>query len=161
MTYTQIAVLAVAAVIIIDLFIARTRLVTRKAFWVPYAIIVFFQLITNGVLTGFAIVTYNGEAIIGESTPTSGPPPFLGEGRIAFAPIEDLLFGFALVLLSLVMWVWLGRRGIQRTPMAGPPIWRRPKTMEIADPVESPGSVGSTESPHGPGDGSRSEVAGS
>ena len=124
MTYTQLAVLSVVLAVVVDLFVARTRLVTRKAFWVPYAIIVFFQLVTNGVLTGFRIVTYNGEVIIGESTPIDGPPPFIGEGRLAFAPVEDLMFGFSLVLLSLIMWVWLGRLGIQRTPMAGPPIWR-------------------------------------
>ena len=124
MTYTQLAILAVIIVSGIDVFIARTRLLTRKSFWVPYAIIVFFQLLTNGVLTGFGIVTYNGDFIIGESTPVDGPPPFIGQGRIAFAPVEDLLFGFALVLLSLVIWVWLGGRGVQRTPFAGPPLWR-------------------------------------
>jgi hypothetical protein len=37
------------------------------------------------------------------------------------APVEDLLFGFTLVLLTLVLWVWWGRRGVQRTPYAGPP----------------------------------------
>jgi hypothetical protein len=124
MTYTQLALVGVAAVVLLDLLVVRTRLLTRKAFWVPYAIIVFFQLVTNGVLTGFRIVTYNGDMIVGDSTPIDGPPPFLGEGRIAFAPMEDLLFGFALVLLSIMMWVVWGRRGVQRTPMAGPPLWR-------------------------------------
>jgi hypothetical protein len=124
-SYTQLAVLSVVVVIVVDLFVLRTRMVTRKSFWVPYAIIVFFQLLTNGVLTGFAIVTYDGNFIIGESTPVEGAPPMFGEGRIAFAPLEDLLFGFSLVLLSICMWVFLGRRGVQRTPMAGPPIWRK------------------------------------
>jgi hypothetical protein len=124
-SYTQLAVLSVAAVLVVDLFVLRTRMVTRKSFWVPYAIIVFFQLLTNGVLTGFAIVTYDGNYIIGESTPVEGAPPMFGEGRIAFAPLEDLLFGFSLVLLSICMWVFLGRRGVQRTPLAGPPIWRK------------------------------------
>ena len=36
-----------------------------------------------------------------------------------------LLFGFSLVLLSLTLWIWWGRRGVQRTPLAGPPLWRR------------------------------------
>lgn len=125
MTYTQLALLGVLSAIVIDLFVLRTRLLGRRGFWVPYAIIVFFQLLTNGVLTGFRIVTYNGEAIIGESTPLDGPPPFIGEGRLVFAPVEDLMFGFALVLLSLSLWVFWGRRGVQRTPMSGPPIWRR------------------------------------
>lgn len=125
MTYTQLGLVAVVLVVLIDLFVLRTRLVTRRAFWVSYAIIVFFQLITNGMFTGFGIVRYDGEAIIGSTSPTEGPPPFLGDGRIAFAPAEDLLFGFALVLLSLCFWVWWGRRGVDRTPTSGPPIWRR------------------------------------
>jgi hypothetical protein len=120
-SYTQIAVLAVVAVVVVDLLVLRTRLLARRAFWVAYAIIVFFQLLTNGVLTGFRIVRYDGAAILGSSTPTSGAPPFLGDGRIAYAPVEDLLFGFALVVLTLVLWVWWGRRGVQRTPYAGPP----------------------------------------
>ena len=125
MTYTQIGVVAVIAVVLIDLFGFRTKLITRRVFWVSYAIIFIFQLITNGVLTGFRIVRYSGDAIVGSSTPLDGPPPFLGDGRIMFAPFEDLLFGFALVLLTLVMWVWLGRIGVQRTPSAGPPRWRK------------------------------------
>ncbi len=126
MTYTQLGVLAVVIAVALDLWVFRTRLVTRRVFWVSYAIIVFFQLITNGMFTGFGIVRYSGEAIIGGSSPESGPPPFIGDGRLAFAPVEDLLFGFALVLLSLCCWIWLGRRGVERTPLAGPPIWRRP-----------------------------------
>jgi hypothetical protein len=125
MSYTQLGLLAVIAVVLIDMFGLRTKLVTRKVFWVSYAIIVVFQLITNGVLTGFRIVRYSGDAIIGSTTPVDGPPPFIGDGRLIFAPVEDLLFGFALVLLTLVMWVWLGRIGVQRTPNAGPPRWRK------------------------------------
>ena len=101
MSYTQLAVLGVVVVILIDLFVLRTRLLRRKAFWVSYAIVVFFQLVTNGVLTGLRVVRYDGEAIVGSTTPVDGPPPFLGDGRIAFAPLEDLLFGFALVLMML------------------------------------------------------------
>ena len=125
MTYTQLAVVAVIIVVLADLFVFRTRLVTRKAFWVSYAIIVFFQLITNGMFTGFGIVQYDGDAIVGSTSPAVGPPPFIGDGRIAFAPFEDLLFGFALIVLSLSLWVLFGRWGIARTPIAGPPIWRK------------------------------------
>ncbi|MSO26881.1 MAG: lycopene cyclase domain-containing protein [Candidatus Nanopelagicales bacterium] len=125
MTYTQLGVLAVIVAIGLDLFLLRTKLVARKVFWVSYAIIVCFQLITNGMFTGFGIVRYDGAAIIGGSSPENGTPTFIGDGRLVFAPIEDLLFGFALVLLSLGCWVWLGRRGLQRTPKSGPPIWRR------------------------------------
>ena len=125
MTYTQIAVMSVALVVLADLFVFRTRLVTKKVFWVSYAIIVFFQLITNGMFTGFGIVKYDGDAIVGSTSPEEGTPPFIGDGRIAFAPFEDLMFGFSLVLLSLSLWVMFGRWGISRTPVAGPPIWRK------------------------------------
>lgn len=119
MTYTQLAIFAVLVTICLDLLIARTYLLRRRAFWISYLIMVFFQLVTNGVLTGFEIVRYNGDAIVG-----GAEPQFLGGGRIGFAPIEDLLFGFALVTLTLIGWVWWGRRGVQREPVSGPPRWR-------------------------------------
>jgi hypothetical protein len=121
-TYTQLAVIAVALTIVWDLWIVRTRLLTRRVFWMAYPIVVFFQLLTNGLLTGFRIVRYSGEHIIGSSTPEDGPPAVLGDGRIVFAPVEDLMFGFALVLLTLTLWVAWGRRGVQREPMSGPPL---------------------------------------
>lgn len=122
MTYTQLAILGVLVAIVWDLWIGRTRLLTRQVFWMAYPIIVFFQLLTNGALTGLRIVRYSGEAIIGSTTPADGPPPAFGDGRILFAPVEDLLFGFALVVLTLTLWVAWGRRGVQREPMAGPPL---------------------------------------
>lgn len=126
MTYTQIAVMAVTLALVLD-FALRTRLVTRKVFWVSYAIIVFFQLLSNGVLTGSGTVHYDGAVIIGESSPEGARPPFIGEGRVAFAPVEDLLFGFAMILWSQVLWIWFGRRGVQREPRSGPPIWVKPE----------------------------------
>ena len=126
MTYTQLALLGVVVVVVLDLVVLRTRLLRRRVFWTSYAIVVFFQLVTNGVLTGLRIVRYDGAAIVGSSTPVDAPPPFLGDGRIAFAPFEDLLFGFARVVLTQVLWVWLGRRGVQRTPYSGPPRVRMP-----------------------------------
>ena len=118
MTYTQIALLAVLAAGAVDLLILRTRLLARRVFWVSYAIVIVFQLLTNGVLTGFEIVRYNPDVIVG-----SASPQFIGDGRIAFAPVEDLLFGFALVLTSMAWWVFWGRRGLQREPISGPPRW--------------------------------------
>jgi lycopene cyclase domain-containing protein len=119
MTYTQLALVGVGLTVALDLLLLQTRLLTRRTFWVAYAIIVGFQLLTNGVLTGFEIVRYAGDEIIGSDVPV-----FLGEGRIAYAPVEDLLFGFALVVQTLSWWVWWGRRGVQRTPASGPPRWR-------------------------------------
>jgi len=104
-SYTQAAVLGVVLTVLLDLFVLRTRLLTRRAFWVAYAIVVFFQLVTNGVLTGREVVTYDPDAIVGGAM-----PQLLGDGRIFFAPVEDLLFGFALVVQTLAWWVWWGRR---------------------------------------------------
>jgi hypothetical protein len=127
MTYTQLALISVAITVVLDLLVFRTRLLTRQLFWVSYSIVIFFQLVTNGILTGFGIVEYDGAAIIGSSTPETNSPQFIGDGRLFFAPIEDLLFGFSLVVLSLIFWVALGRSGIQREPTAGPPrrsVWK-------------------------------------
>jgi hypothetical protein len=139
MTYTQLAVLGVLLVLVWDLWVLRTRLVLRQVFWMSYGIIVFFQLLTNGVLTGYRIVRYSGEVILGSSTPQEGPPPAFGDGRVLFAPVEDLLFGFALVVLTLTLWVAWGRRGVQREPMSGPP---RPALVPILARVggRQPGS---------------------
>jgi lycopene cyclase domain-containing protein len=105
MSYTVAALLGVAGALAVDLVVLRTRLVTRAVFWATYPIIVTFQLLSNGILTGRRIVVYDPAAIIG--------------WRLVHAPVEDLLFGFAMVLLTLAVWVWLGRRGVQRTPVAG------------------------------------------
>jgi lycopene cyclase domain-containing protein len=100
-SYTTAALLGVLLAALLDLLILRTRLLTRAVFWATYPIIFGFQLISNGILTGRKIVVYNPDAIIG--------------WRLVYAPVEDLLFGFALVLSSLSLWVALGRR----TPTAG------------------------------------------
>ena len=105
MTYTAITVLAVLAAVVLDQVAARTRLTTSRTWWSAYAIIVFFQLLTNGWLTGRRIVRYDPDAILG-----SGEVLLVGDGRLVYAPVEDLGFGFALVLTTSVVWVWLGRR---------------------------------------------------
>jgi lycopene cyclase domain-containing protein len=105
MTYTSIAAAAVLAAVALDRWGARTRLTTTRDWWVAYGIIVFFQLLTNGWLTGRRIVRYDPDAIIGTDQVTA-----LGAGRLVYAPVEDLAFGFALVLTSCVVWMWLGRR---------------------------------------------------
>jgi lycopene cyclase domain-containing protein len=95
-SYTALAVTAVVAVLVVDLAVLRTRLVTRRVFWATYAIVLVFQLLMNGVLTGLEVVTYDPAAIWGP--------------RIAYAPVEDLLFGFAMVTLTLASWAAVNRR---------------------------------------------------
>jgi lycopene cyclase domain-containing protein len=97
MSYTALAITALLVAVIIDLVIVRSNLLRRKAFWTSYAIILPFQLLTNWWLTSRNIVMYQKATIIGV--------------RIASAPVEDLLFGFALVLSVLSMWVYWGRKG--------------------------------------------------
>ncbi len=93
MTYTQIAIFAVLFAISLDLFLFKTQLLKRKVFWTSYAIILGFQLLTNWWLTSRNIVMYSPDAMIGL--------------RIASAPVEDLFFGFALVLGVLINWIRL------------------------------------------------------
>lgn len=95
MTYTTLALLGVGIAIVLDLFILRTRLLATARFWFAWGILVFFQLITNAWLTGRGIVQYDPDVIIGL--------------RIAFAPVEDLAFGFALIVLTLSIWRALRR----------------------------------------------------
>ena len=80
MSYSALAVAAVVAVLVVDLVVLRTRLVTRTVFWATYAI----------------VVVYDPGAIWGP--------------RIAYAPVEDLLFGFAIVTLTLASWAAVNRR---------------------------------------------------
>jgi lycopene cyclase domain-containing protein len=104
-SYTAAAAIAVLIALLVDLLVLRTALVRSGVWWTTYGIVVVFQLITNGWLTGRGIVRYSDDSILG-----SGRIVFLGDGRIAFAPVEDLAFGFALVLISCAAWVWVGAR---------------------------------------------------
>lgn len=96
MSYSALAVLSVVGVLVVDLAVLRTRMVTRTVFWTAYAIVIGFQLLMNGVLTGLDVVTYDEGTIWGP--------------RIAYAPVEDLLFGFAMVTLTLATWAAVNRR---------------------------------------------------
>lgn len=105
MSYSVACIVGVAGALVLDLLVLRTRLLGRRAFWMAYAICLLFQLIVNGVLTGRGLVTYSPDAI--------------GGTRIAHAPVEDIAFGFSLVLQTLAWWVWWGRRARQARTSAG------------------------------------------
>lgn len=106
MSHTEAVLLGVTVTAVLDLAVLRTRLLTRRAFWAAYAIVLFFQLLTNQWLTSRGVFVYGSDAVIG--------------WRIGSAPIEDFLFGFALVTQSMMWWVWWGRRGVQRVEFRGP-----------------------------------------
>jgi lycopene cyclase domain-containing protein len=88
------AATGVLAAVVLDVFVLRTRLVLGRVFWCAYPIIFGFQLLSNGVLTGRGVVLYSPSAILGV--------------RLVHAPVEDLAFGFALILVSLSLWTRLG-----------------------------------------------------
>ena len=96
MTYTQISVLAVLTALILDLFVIKTALLKRAVFWCSYATILPFQFLTNWWLTSRNIVMYDPDVITGT--------------RFFSAPAEDVLFGFALILSVLSLWINLGKR---------------------------------------------------
>ncbi len=68
----------------------RGSFLSTLRFWFSYFIILPFQLFTNWWLTAREIVIYNNEAIIGL--------------RLSGAPIEDLIFGFAMILAVMSLW---------------------------------------------------------
>ena len=90
LSYTQITVYALIITVFFDMFVTRNSLLSTMRFWLSYAIILPFQLVTNGWLTSREIVIYNAESIIGL--------------RLAGAPVEDLIFGFAMILAVMSMW---------------------------------------------------------
>ena len=109
MTYTVLACIGVVSAVALDLALLRTRLLLRRSFWLAYAIVLFFQLIINGVLTSLPVFLYDPHAILGV--------------RIAHQPVEDLMFGFTMVMGTLSLWVRLthGGRSPRRAVRAGPP----------------------------------------
>jgi len=96
MIYSDIALDAVMVAVLLDLFIVRSKMMTRGIFWLTYALILPFQLLTNWWLTANKIVMYSDAEIIGR--------------RLAGAPVEDLLFGFSLILLTLSLWEFFNQK---------------------------------------------------
>jgi lycopene cyclase domain-containing protein len=91
--YTALALLAVAAVLSYELAWARTGVLRSPATWCTLAICLAFQCLVDGYLTrlGRPIVRYAPGAITGWRAPFD-------------IPVEDFLFGFALLTFVLVRW---------------------------------------------------------
>jgi len=90
--YTVPAVAAVLAVLALEL-VLRTGLLRRPAYWVSMAIVLGFQVPVDGWLTkrSAPIVIYNEKQTSGVRFPFD-------------IPVEDFLFGFALVTAVLLLW---------------------------------------------------------
>lgn len=91
--YTLPAVLAVIAVCVLERRVLRTRLFRRPAYWISMVIVLGFQIPVDGWLTKLSapIVLYNEQHTTGVRFPFD-------------IPIEDFLFGFALVTAVLLLW---------------------------------------------------------
>jgi lycopene cyclase domain-containing protein len=102
--YSIAASAAVAAVVALELRLLRTGLLRQRAYWVAMAIVFAFQVPVDGWLTKLSapIVLYDGNEVIGVRTPWD-------------IPVEDFLFGYALLTLVLALWERAGtdmpRRG--------------------------------------------------
>ncbi|TAM64644.1 lycopene cyclase domain-containing protein [Mycobacterium sp.] len=91
--YTLPAVLAVFLVCALELAVLRTGLFRRPAYWLSMLIVLGFQIPVDGWLTKLSspIVVYNERQLSGARFPFD-------------IPVEDFLFGFALVTAVLLLW---------------------------------------------------------
>jgi lycopene cyclase domain-containing protein len=97
--YTVATVVAVLAVVAVELLWARTGIFRSLQYWVTMAIIGFFQVLVDGWLTRLPdpIVAYAPEQSTGVRVPFD-------------IPVEDFGFGFALVTAALLAWIVAGRQ---------------------------------------------------
>lgn len=91
--YTVPAVAAVITVCAMELAVLHTGLFRRPAYWISMLIVFGFQIPVDGWLTKLSspIVVYDDRQITGLRFPFD-------------IPIEDFLFGFALVTAVLLLW---------------------------------------------------------
>ncbi|OXM57250.1 lycopene cyclase [Amycolatopsis thailandensis] len=91
--YTVPAVAAVAVVVVFELVLLKTGLFRKPAYWLTMVIVTGFQIPVDGWLTKLSapIVLYSPEHITGLRFPWD-------------IPVEDFLFGFALVTAVLLVW---------------------------------------------------------
>jgi lycopene cyclase domain-containing protein len=91
--YALPAIIAVAAVCALEFGVLRTGLFRRPAYWISMAIVFGFQIPVDGWLTKLSapIVIYHDHHTSGIRFPYD-------------IPIEDFLFGWALVTAVLLLW---------------------------------------------------------
>jgi lycopene cyclase domain-containing protein len=91
--YTLPAVLSALVVGALELTVLRTGIFRRPAYWLSMLIVIGFQILTDGWLTKLSapIVVYDDGQTSGIRFPFD-------------IPIEDFLFGFALVTAVLLLW---------------------------------------------------------
>ena len=116
MEYTWASAVAVLVVIVLELAWFKTGLFRKLTFYVSWAIILFFMVLVDGWLTKLSapIVLYNQDENSGIRFPWD-------------IPVEDYLFGFALITLTMLLWERAGRGDAagESTSQRGTPLIRR------------------------------------
>ncbi len=96
--YTVSATIGAIIVVALEVLWFRSGLFRTRAYWISMAIVFFFQVLVDGWLTKLSapIVIY-------------APDEFSGIRFPWDVPVEDYLFGFALVTLVMLLWDRAGR----------------------------------------------------
>lgn len=97
--YTALTVVGILAVVAVEVFWLRTGLFRSAQYWISMAIVFFFQVWVDGWLTKLSdpIVIYDPAQISGIRFPWD-------------IPVEDFGFGWAMLTLTLLVWVRLGKK---------------------------------------------------
>ncbi len=97
--YTLLAVLSVLGTVAVEVFWLRTGIFRKGQYWIAMAIVYFFHVLVDGWLTKLSapIVIYDPAQITGVRAPWD-------------IPVEDYLFGFSMITLTLMLWVRQGDR---------------------------------------------------
>jgi lycopene cyclase domain-containing protein len=93
--YTLLAIASLLVTLILDKT-TKTNILKKPPFYIFLLIVLFFKILVNGYLTGTNIVIYN-------------PKFFLGL-RFNSIPLEDFLFGFSMVTMTIIFWECFKRR---------------------------------------------------
>jgi lycopene cyclase domain-containing protein len=93
--YTLLALVAAAVAVLVDRVLG-TRILARKTFWMFLAAMFGFKLLANGYLTWRPIVLYADEFFLGI--------------RLFTIPVEDFVYGFSLIALSVIFWEYFKSR---------------------------------------------------
>lgn len=102
--YTLFCVVALALTLLLER-ILRTGVLRDRRFWIAMAIVGFFQVLVDGWLTCRPVVTYAERQFSGIRLGCPDSALFAAGGM----PLEDVIFGFAMITQGLMWWVWWGR----------------------------------------------------
>lgn len=91
--YTLLCLVVCAGVVATELVFLRTGIFRTAQFWLSMAIVMGFQVLVDGWLTKLSnpIVLYRREHMLGWRFPWD-------------IPVEDFVFGFAMVTLAVMLW---------------------------------------------------------